>query len=356
MEQSNQKAFAKKRSWSAKRTAPQKTAVSVDPGSLVRCDFLHTGQRLPLVVEPNIGNLQITDWIGANPQWIETRLLQHGGILFRGCAVDSQDDFERLVETACPNLMTYMEGATPRTQLSKSVYTSTEFPPELTIELHNELSYVLSFPRKIWFFCLQPPARGGETPIADMRRVFNRIPSEIRERFQEKGWMLVRNFGEGFGPTWRDAYHIEERHEVEQYFHDAAVSFEWKDNGGERLRTTQVRPAVLEHPATKEMVWFNHVAFWHVSSLSENLRGLLLSDFAEDELPYNTFYGDGSTIEDSVIATIRDAYREETIAFPWEHGDVLMLDNILVAHGRNPFQGTRRVLTAMGPPFTRTDV
>jgi alpha-ketoglutarate-dependent taurine dioxygenase len=113
-----------------------------------------------------------------------------------------------------------------------------------------------------------------------------------------------------------------------------------------------VRPAITQHPTTGEKVWFNHVAFWHVSSLPAEVREALLSVFSEDELPYNTYYGDGSPIEDSIVQEIREAYAEETIAFPWQKGDLLMLDNMLVAHGRNPFSGERKVIVAMAEPFT----
>jgi hypothetical protein len=77
--------------------------------------------------------------------------------------------------------------------------------------------------------------------------------------------------------------------------------------------------------------------------------------FGEENLAYNTYYGDGTPIDDSIIAEIREAYRQETILFPWQHGDLLMLDNMLVAHGRSPFVGPRKILVAMGDAYTRSD-
>jgi hypothetical protein len=106
---------------------------------------------------------------------------------------------------------------------------------------------------------------------------------------------------------------------------------------------------------TGELVWFNHVAFWHVSSLEPQLREAMFALFGEENLAYNTYYGDGTPIEDSIIAEIREAYRQETILFPWQHGDILMLDNMLVAHGRSPFVGPRKILVAMGDAYTRSD-
>ena len=73
----------------------------------------------------------------------------------------------------------------------------------------------------------------------------------------------------------------------------------------------------------------------------------MLAEFTEDDLPTNTYYGDGTPIEPSVLDELREIYRQETVAFPWEKGDVLMLDNMLAAHGRAPFVGTRKVLVGM---------
>jgi alpha-ketoglutarate-dependent taurine dioxygenase len=137
---------------------------------------------------------------------------------------------------------------------------------------------------------------------------------------------------------------------LESYCRESRIECEWK--GADRLRTRQVRPAVRVHPRTGEPVWFNHLAFWHVSSLEPRLREVFLGEFGQEELPYNTYYGDGTPVEDSAIEEVRNAYREETVAFPWQKGDLLMLDNMLVAHGRHPFSGARKILTAMGEPYS----
>jgi len=212
--------------------------------------------------------------------------------------------------------------------------------------MHNELSYALRWPRKLWFFCERAAEAGGETPIVDVRKVFQRLSPAVRERFIEKGWMLARNFGDGLGLQWQDSFNTTNRAEVEEYCRRACISFEWRDR--DHLRTSQVRQAVIRHPETKELSWFNHIAFYHISSLDRELRETLLSQFTESELPFNTYYGDGSPIEDAVVEEIRRAYACETFEFPWQEGDVLLLDNMLVGHGRKPFQGTRKILVAMG--------
>ncbi|HVG20375.1 MAG TPA: TauD/TfdA family dioxygenase [Blastocatellia bacterium] len=316
--------------------------------NLIKTGSLQPGQNLPLVIEPNLPGISLSNWAANNHEFIEDGLLSHGAILFRGFNLNTPGEFEDVVKASRQQLLHYVERTSPRKQVSDWVYTSTEFPSDQHIALHNEMSYASSWPMKIWFFCSRPADSGGETPIADVRKVFNRISPEIRGRFAEKRWMLVRNFSRGLGLTWQTSFCTDERAEVEEYCRRSDIDFQWRDEN--RLRTSQVRSAIAKHPRTDEHCWFNHVAFYHVSSLNPELRPSLLSAFGEDGLPFNTYYGDGSPIEDDVIAQIRQAYREETIEFPWRRGDVLLADNMLVCHGRKPFSGPRETMVAMCEP------
>ncbi|HSK76265.1 MAG TPA: TauD/TfdA family dioxygenase, partial [Thermoanaerobaculia bacterium] len=234
------------------------------------------------------------------------------------------------------------------------VYTSTDYPAAETIFPHNEHSYAKRFPLKLFFSCVVPPETGGETPVGDTRRIFARIDPEVRERFARSGWMYVRNFHPGFGLAWQTVFQTDDRAKVEAYCRDAGIDFEWRE--GDRLRTRQVRPATAVHPRTGETVWFNHATFFHVSTLSPAIREPLLRDFGEDDLPNNTYYGDGSPIEPEVVEHLRRAYLDEMTEFPWDRGDVLLIDNMLTAHARNPFTGPRKIAVAMADPHVREDL
>jgi amino acid adenylation domain-containing protein len=323
--------------------------VSMSQERLVKLSYLNSERKLPLIAQPGVEGVDLVTWAGFNKGLIEEQLLKHGAILFRNFVVTSVTRFEQFTRTISPELMQYGERSSPRHKVSGSIYTSTDHPADQPIVLHNEQSYTLSWMMKLWFFCLQPANTGGGTPIADSRRIFSRLSPELVEKFEEQQVMYLRNYGAGLGLPWQEVFQTSERSEVEAYCRQAGIGYEWLD--GERLRTRQIRPAIRRHPKTDEKVWFNHALFFHVSSLAAATRDSLLSGLKEEDLPFNTYYGDGSPFEAAVLSEIREAYRRETVSFPWQAGDILMVDNMLVAHGREPYTGQRQVVVAMAEPF-----
>jgi len=323
----------------------KRKVVRLSGKELVTTSYLNQGQQLPLVMRPHADNLDLPEWAGNNRAEIEKALEKHGAILFRGFNLKSVAEFERFVKEVSGDVLEYNERSSPRSQISGRIYTSTDYPPDKQIFLHNVQSYNLVFPMKIFFYCAQAPEGGGATPIADTRRVFERIENEIRERFIERKYAYVRNFGDGFGLSWQEAFQTTRRSEVQEYCRSNQIEYEWK--AGNRLRTKQVREVAIRHPNTGEWVWFNHLTFFHFSTLDRKIQEEVLKAFAEEDLPNNTYYGDGRGIEAEVMEHLRDAYRQEMVRFDWEEGDVLMLDNILAAHGREAYTGERKVAVGM---------
>src|SRR5439155_23257917 len=104
------------------------------------------------------------------------------------------------------------------------------------------------------------------------------------------------------------------------------------------LQTSIRASSEMLHPETGEPVWFNHIWFWHSSHLDPDLRRRLRLEYG-GLLPYEAVYGDGTPVEDAVARHIGEAYAAETRTFPWRAGDLLIVDNMLAAHGRAPFRG-----------------
>ncbi|MCA1991711.1 MAG: TauD/TfdA family dioxygenase, partial [Coleofasciculus sp. S288] len=250
---------------SNKFKAVRRKALSISSAELIKTELIQPEQPLPLVIKPAVDGVNLLAWAANNRELIETKLLHHGGILFRNFKITEVADFEQFIKTISGSLLEYSYRSTPRSQVSGRIYTSTEYPADQFIPLHNEMAYSLNWPMKILFFCVKAADIGGETPIADSRKVFQRLDSKIKEQFIQKKIRYVRNYGEGLDLHWENVFQTSDQSDVEHYCRSAGIELEWKDRGN--LRTSQVCQAVATHPKTGEKVWFNQAHLFHVSAL-----------------------------------------------------------------------------------------
>lgn len=310
------------------------------------------GQALPLVMRPaeEGQDADLLELVKRHREPIRERLLHYGGILFRGFPDVTVATFRGLIVGICGDPLQYMERSSPRHEVNDSIYTSTDYPFKQSIFLHNEQSYNITWPLRIFFHCVVAAPSGGATPLADTRRIYRRISAPSRAKLEADGFCYARHFGDGIGLTWQEAFQTSERGVVEEYCGKNDIGFEWKPDGS--LSTRQIRPVVSVHPETLEPVWFNHLTFFNIATLGAQTAKALLS-LGREQLPNNTYYADGTDIEPAVLAELRNAYLAELVTFRWQPGDILMLDNMLVAHGREPFTPPREVVVGMAEPYTR---
>jgi alpha-ketoglutarate-dependent taurine dioxygenase len=290
----------------------------------------------------------LAEHLGANRADVRERLRAHGALLFRGFDVGGVDGFEAAVRAISGQPLAYDERSSPRSTIKGNIYTSTDYPAQEEIFFHSENSYRTSWPMTLYFHCVQPPATLGATPLADTRQVLRLLDPSVVEGFRRRRWMVVRNFGD-YGVPWREAFGTDDRQEVQRYCAEHDIGCEWK---GDDLRTTSVRDAIHRHPETGAEVWFNHVAIFHVSTRPPEVRASMLELFDEEDLPSNTYFGDGGRIPDDVMDHIRDCYRRSSVRFDYQRDDVVVVDNMLTAHGREPFTGPRRIAVAMAEPMS----
>lgn len=336
-----------------KFVAGRRRGVSVDRIAIVDECPMQPEVGYPLVMTPAREGVDLAEWAASERDGLEQRLHRHGSILLRGFEVTSAERFERFASAVCPSLNGEY-GDLPKEAQGERIYKSTPYPEDKTILFHNEGSHTHCWPMKQFFSCQVVAPVGGETPIVDCREMFRRLPKPLARRFADRGLMYVRNFVEGLDVSWQDFFRTDDRQALGRSLAALGIQYEW--TAANNLRTRQAGPAVACHPRTGDWVFFNQLQLHHIGYLGADERAALLELFDEQDLPRNVYYGDGQPIEDEVIAEIGALYESMSISFPWQSGDVLMVDNMLVAHGRHPFSGPRKVIVAMGEMLAATDL
>lgn len=291
----------------------------------------------------------LISWYRENEQYVEQKLLEHGAILFRGFDINTPGAFARLTRSVAPELLDCLDDNGPRTKITSGIYTSTEYPAEYQLSMHSEYAYSHKFPARLFFCCIVEPGKGGETPLADNRQILKKLDPSVVEEFTRKKVKYLRNLhgGNGFGLSWQAAFQTTDRSAVEKYCRDMLIDYEWKKDGG--LKLQHVFECVITHPRTGERVWFNQAPQFHPSDYPTDIYESLLDSYRgkEDEIPQTSCFGDDTPIDVSALRHIRETMFKQATVSPWRVGDVVMLDNVLVCHGRMPFSGPRKILLAM---------
>ncbi len=266
-------------------------------------------------------------------------------LVFRGFGL-KPEQLDPALDRLLPRRLAYVHGNSPRTKVGSNVYTSTEYPQEYTISMHNELSYASHWPTRLAFFCAVAPETGGATPVVDAALWLESLDPEVRAAYAG-GVRYSQNLhgGLGLGKSWQDTFETTDRDEVDVFLKESGAEWSWQPDG--TLRVTQVRPATTRHPVTGAEVWFNQSDQWHPASLGDDTAKALAQILPPEELPQSVTFADGSPIPDAHVLQVRDRGLEHAVDVDWNAGDLLLIDNLLVGHGRRPFTGPRRVLVAM---------
>ena len=334
---------------------------------------------LPLTISPRGDAAGAADldalcsWLRSRPEQVQEWLTRHGAIRFRGFAVHTPEQFERLARAVDDELANEYLGTSPRDALTDYVFNASELPDFYPIPQHCEMSFCARPPRRVFFCCLVEPAEGGgETPLCDFRKVWSDLDPGLRERFESRGIRHVRNYaGPGGGregdPTmlkpWPDMFRTTDRELVEKKCAEEGFAPVWQ--GGGALRLVSSQPVARRHPVTGEPVWHNHLTTFHVSTAEAELRRIAelrptgrhrgLQQMAAqlertlraqppDERSMHSTHLDGSEMADEDVEAIRDVIWRHMVIEPWRRGDVVAIANHSVSHGRLPYEGPRHVV------------
>lgn len=323
----------------------QRRPVSLGEAELVTVGSLPGREgELPALLTPARPGVDLQSWGAAHRGDVDALLAQHGAVLFRGFGINSPTMFADCASSFVDALFGDY-GDLPRERDADQVFSSTPYPADLSIHFHNESSHMAQWPMRIFFHCVIAAETGGETPIIDCRALLNQLDQDVVEAFETKGLIYVRNFAKGIDVPWQDFFGTADRAEVERKCAEVGTECEWLPD--EVLRIKQGAAAVRTHPISGERVFFNQVLLHHPAALPADTREAMRSLYDDESFPRNVTFGDGTAIPDWMIEHLLERYEEVQVLFPWEVGDMIMLDNMLVSHSRAPFTGDRKIIVAM---------
>ncbi|XP_061359149.1 clavaminate synthase-like protein At3g21360 [Gastrolobium bilobum] len=311
---------------------------------------LFNGVRFPIVVSPSpppataTAAIPLTQSIKAHKPFLESLLLKSGAVLFRGFPLNTPSHFNDFVEAFGYEELPYVGGAAPRTNVVGRVFTANESPPDQKIPFHHEMAQVPEFPSKLFFFCEVEPGSGGETPIVLSHVVYNRMKDkypDFVDRLEEHGLLYIRVLGEDDNPSspigrgWKSTFLTSDKAIAEQRAAKLGMKLEWLEDGGVKTIMGPI-PGVKYDEKRQRKIWFNSMVAAYIG----------WEDERNDPVKAVTF-GDGQPLHADVVYDCLKILEEESVAIPWQKGDVLLLDNFAVLHSRRSFNPPRRVLASL---------
>jgi alpha-ketoglutarate-dependent taurine dioxygenase len=299
--------------------------------------------RPPMLRAPSSGDASA--WAAEHRETLRAAVVEHGSVLVRGLGLRDAAEVGSVFRRLANGLMEEKEAFAPRSAYSDAVYSSMKWPANQQMCMHHELSYRLEFPGLLLFACLEAPAQGGATAVANSATVLDSLPVELVQRFERHGWLLTRTYNDEIGASYAEAFGTDDRSAIESYCRSNAIEFEWQPDDG--LKTRQRRSAVVRHPITGQRCWFNQVAFLNEWTLAPEIREYLVDVYGADGLPFNTWFGNGDPIGADVVDLLNEVYEANTAREPWQAGDLMLVDNIRTAHSREPYSGPREVVVGL---------
>lgn len=276
---------------------------------------------------------------------LDAELAKAGAVLFRGFDVPTAQTFDAAIAAYGEENFTYAKSLSNavRVNVTERVFTANEAPPETRIHLHHEMAQTPIYPSKLFFYCEIAPAEGGATPMCRSDTVYERLLAgnpALAKAFEERGVRYSNTMpaaddaGSGQGRSWRSTLGVETREAAEARLADLGYEWEWQN--GEALRvTTPVLPAVRTLPDGRKTFFNQLIAAFRGWSDTRN------------EATKAVRFGGGELITADDMAAPIALSEELTYDHAWQAGDVVLVDNFLVMHGRKPFVGKRRVLASL---------
>lgn len=363
-----------------------------------------TGEKqTPLVIEPlhSRDATFLQEFLASHSSALMEDIAAHGAVLLRGFDVTSPADFERQVLS-----IRGMQGMNEVLMSEKGrdvvdgtrfvLYTNANFKTGGTLDsavFHNENYYVPDVPRFISFYCGTPSWLGGETGLLNTAQLYADLPGTLQEKLERQPF-AVRE------------YRVAEMVERYGFSTEEILDFCARHGIRTRTRNGQphiviYKPSVIEHPTTHERAlvmnisgelnrvgfktatdkafaadyagipWLLHRVYWRHPQAMWNIR-LTVKLFVSPRRawpfvaikvdrvfrrfplfrkfrpapPGGPAQGDprvGELFDSQDLELVAHAMRRRYSSFTWKRGDVLVIDNLKVAHAGMPGFGPRNL-------------
>ena len=324
--------------------------------------YVHPG-GLPLLVQARDPQLaenpdSFVRWFAGRKEIFDRLAAIHGAIRFRGFPLRTTADFQRVIHHYPSGNLTYVAGGAPRSEIAERVFEATQAGKELYLIPHQEMAYLPNFPRMICFFSRKSAWAGGETFLLDFRELEHRLPRRLWDKVKACGVRYERNFRSPDGEvsplrarhhkSWPAAFGSNDPKVAEAACRAVGLDPVWQADGS--LSTYYTAPGFIDHPLTGQNVWFNHIGAQSMSKRilgPERWRAMVEERPPGSFVPNTTLYGDGSEIDQEDLDQLYSIFEALSQALRWQDGDLLLIDNIMTAHGRNPYEGERDLQVAL---------
>ncbi|SMY09265.1 TauD/TfdA family dioxygenase [Flavimaricola marinus] len=270
-----------------------------------------------------------------SPETLQSLLTKHGTILFQGFNTTTEE-FDVITDKLGTDYMNYKGGGYVRKTTGEEdgktmLSTSTTLekgkikPMTMPLPLHAEMFYTDKRPLLLWFYCVTPAEKDGQTTIGDGVAIYKRLSQKWKDLLAEKRLMYLRSYPDGI---WQNIYQTDDIEVARGFCHDSGMTTEV--DADNTLHTTYLTTAI---PKTR---WGGHTAYIN------SAMTVVMQEGTDREKLSSIRLEDGERLPREMIKEIVDIQSDLIIELEWQSGDFVLLDNSRTMHGRRGFEDTRR--------------
>ena len=275
-------------------------------------------EKLSDKVGRQILNVENISLLELNKEEIINLFKSYGVLLFRGFETDV-DTFAEFSNSLSTDFLDYTGGAFNRKKINEepTILTVTDFKHE--VKLHGEMYYTKKPPLMIWFFCANPPLQDGETILCDGEQFFHELSSSMKDLLNRKKLKFSGTLNK---EDWQKKYKTNDFYLVKEICKSNGMEVEINED--ESIKRQFVTSAIHKSRTGQDYVFINSLL------AAKNLN------------PKHVCFDDDSEITDEIMSELNEIAERITIEISWQKGDIMMIDNTRIMHGRRAFEDEQR--------------